>query len=191
MVATCMMKTATVHVDADKSFQVALIEGSEPSALLQGVASRASSLLPPQQAPIKAPSEFFFTVGGRDDAVVPLSASLPDKMDLYLYLVDDKIQKTSSNENTSADIDEDNTAKPSVFRKALEKLLLIEPSQKHQSRHPHLHSEQDKLVSIYHFNRLGTDLANERTMLAWIRTMLAAVRTVFSYLKYGELKPSL
>ena len=39
---------------------------------------------------------------------------------------------------------------------------------------------------LYYFNQLGTDLANERTLLAWIRTLLACIRTVFAYLKLED-----
>jgi hypothetical protein len=184
------MKTVTIHLDNDnKSFQLALVEGAESSALLQGVASKASSLL---SSPIKVPSDFFLTLGGRDDAVVPLSTSLPDKMDLHLYLVNETSSQstTTSSEHTASPDDNtaaDNTTKPSAWRDALERLFLIEPSPHNDHIHHILHkSQHDTFTSIYHFNRLGTDLANERTMLAWIRTMLAAVRTVFAYLKYGE-----
>lgn len=160
------MKTVTIHLDNDnKSFQLALVEGAESSALLQGVASKASSLL---SSPIKVPSDFFLTLGGRDDAVVPLSTSLPDKMDLHLYLVNEtSSETTTSSEHTKSP--DDNTAadsnnKASAWRDALERLFLIEPS-------PHIHnilhkSQHETFSSMYHFNRLGTDLANERTMLA-------------------------
>ncbi|CAE8586541.1 unnamed protein product [Polarella glacialis] len=37
------------------------------------------------------------------------------------------------------------------------------------------------LTSMERFNRLTTDLANERTLLAWMRTCLAAMRTVFTF----------
>mmetsp|Transcript_60033 Transcript_60033/g.131530 ORF Transcript_60033/g.131530 Transcript_60033/m.131530 type:complete len:291 (+) Transcript_60033:103-975(+) len=43
--------------------------------------------------------------------------------------------------------------------------------------------------SIDRFSRLSTDLANERTLLAWLRTVMAAIRTAFSYIGLEALGP--
>lgn len=44
--------------------------------------------------------------------------------------------------------------------------------------------------AVQRFNRLSTELANERTLLAWVRTCLAAIRTVFTYLVLHALTKS-
>lgn len=44
-------------------------------------------------------------------------------------------------------------------------------------------ANKDIVDAIEKFSRIGTDMGNERTLLAWIRTSLAAVRTVFTF--YG------
>merc|ERR1712113_1073830 len=41
---------------------------------------------------------------------------------------------------------------------------------------------QEQTKSIERFSRMATDLANERTLLAWMRTMMAAIRTAFAYM---------
>merc|ERR1712194_252279 len=40
--------------------------------------------------------------------------------------------------------------------------------------------------SLDRFSRLGTDLANERTLLAWTRTSLATLRTATDYIGIEE-----
>ena len=42
--------------------------------------------------------------------------------------------------------------------------------------------EEDFVSGMAKMSRLSTDLANERTLLAWVRTILAIMRTVFATL---------
>ena len=37
---------------------------------------------------------------------------------------------------------------------------------------------------------MSTDLANERTLLAWVRTAMAAIRTLFAYLSVSGTTPA-
>ena len=64
----------------------------------------------------------------------------------------------------------------------------------HMSQYDRLEEERDsqqqpegELVGMAKMSRLGTDLANERTLLAWIRTVLAMMRTVFATLGVAGL----
>lgn len=41
---------------------------------------------------------------------------------------------------------------------------------------------ENQLEGLERLSRLTTDLANERTLLAWVRTCLAAIRTLFTYI---------
>merc|ERR1740138_1888835 len=43
--------------------------------------------------------------------------------------------------------------------------------------------------SVDRFARLSADLANERTLLAWMRTCLAAARTCFAFLAVTAVDP--
>ena len=45
--------------------------------------------------------------------------------------------------------------------------------------------QSSEISKITRLNRLGTELANERTLLAWTRTSLATVRTVFSLFSFA------
>eukprot|EP00435_Cladocopium_sp_Y103_P038605 s2511_g10.t1 len=43
------------------------------------------------------------------------------------------------------------------------------------------HQTDQLVTAMERFNRLATDLANERTLLAWLRTAMAGIRTIFVF----------
>jgi uncharacterized membrane protein YidH (DUF202 family) len=52
-----------------------------------------------------------------------------------------------------------------------------------------LRDDETMLTAMERFSRLTTDLANERTMLAWVRTCMASIRTAFAFLKVAGETP--
>mmetsp|Transcript_90751 Transcript_90751/g.256253 ORF Transcript_90751/g.256253 Transcript_90751/m.256253 type:complete len:252 (-) Transcript_90751:28-783(-) len=90
-----------------------------------------------------------------NDAAVPLSAALPDGCTLRVVL----------------------PAEVSSHASVLEQDVV----------HPDAHASRGRLSCCLEDSDLpkpaeiATDLANERTLLAWLRTALAVIRTVFSY----------
>jgi uncharacterized membrane protein YidH (DUF202 family) len=47
--------------------------------------------------------------------------------------------------------------------------------------------ELEMVTAVERFSRLSTELANERTLLAWVRTCLAAVRTSLAYVGFAAV----
>lgn len=57
-----------------------------------------------------------------------------------------------------------------------------QPDVKRHASMQSMHEAEMEMVSaVERFSRLSTELANERTLLAWVRTCLAAVRTALAY----------
>ena len=181
------MKTITIQLDAQTAFQVVLLKGTEPAALNHMVASRSGH----------ANGSFFLTLGPeKTDPIVPLSSCLPDGMVLYFHLQQDE-QVGAKNSASANDEESPNNGSHSEAV-----LSSCTDSQKGNSWWHRLHivesvwtptlhhNERKSWENVLYLNQLGTDLANERTMLAWIRTMLAAVRTAFSYMRYTAVQSS-
>jgi len=187
-------------------FQLALVEGSEPSALSNAVSCRTGYEV----------GSFYVTLdANRLGTVVPLTSFLEDGMELYLHFIDKENEKTTkygtvnykettsdeeqqssclrrkSNDSGNEQLEEDQPKPPKSLTGSIqrlsEKLLMVNHKAAHRPIHNPFWSMKDHKMKafgdIYYVNQLGTDLANERTLLAWIRTMLACIRTLFAYEK--------
>ena len=167
--------------ETSTSFDVALFDGVEPSALRDAVAARAAL----------ADSAFFLTTGAdRSGAIVPLSTALPDGTTLVLH--------RSTPGNAAPPHAVPSAASLTVAGTMLTPLLPAgstsagpEASASAEGQAPSQRrslsfgygQQTHQLEGLERLSRLTTDLANERTLLAWTRTCLAAIRTLFSYLE--------
>lgn len=152
----------TLHVTAaasGKRFDVALVGGAD--ALTQAVAARSGV------------AKFYLTAQRSPDSMlVPLTAELPDGSQLTLHAVSEPSEPAPAARARAAA-----PAAPALTRAVTTSSALISTAELQRQ------GAYDKvLTGLERLNRLSTDLANERTLLAWIRTCLAAIRTVFTYL---------
>ena len=174
---------------------VAIFENVEPSALRAAVASRVSL----------ADSGFFLTLSTeRSGMVIPLSASIPDGTALVLHRtvlteVDavapppamamlQPTPPTIAGTMLTPLLVQPPNREPinsSVVAPASEPMMLEASSSSSRSA-PSAHRPEvvsNQLDGLERLSRMSTDLANERTLLAWTRTCLAAIRTTFTYLE--------
>lgn len=171
--------------DSTETFEVLVHSGCEPQALALAVAARAGV----------PPDGFFLTSSaGRGGAVVPLSATLADGTAVVLHrtaAVAPRPTISPANNHTS---DRPNERPPQSIQggapvamqpEALCAPLLSPSTRGSLSRGAGVvfgQVENRQLEGLERLSRLTTDLANERTLLAWVRTCLAAIRTLFAYL---------
>ena len=182
------MATRTLHVivcETGEPFDVATWDGLAHAELQGAVAARGGL----------CPASLYCTFArDRRGPVAPLSASLPDGATLYAHGAPAR-RTTSRGGGRPARGDGD--AAPPAARKASDERATAEyfalgddaeaPAPRESPRAP---SDDDddadrqsvaaQLTAVERFSRLTTELANERTLLAWIRTTLASMRTAYS-----------
>ena len=171
---------------ADRSIDIALFDGAEPASLANAVAARLGC----------DANGFFLTAGQSPSSpVVPLSSALPDGMQLTLHYrgappppspAAASINSAVSGASCSLVTPYDEVAgrlggEQPARRGMLRRLLTSE-----QKRASEAQSTEAVLDGLQRLTRLNSDLANERTLLAWIRTDLAAIRTLWGYMTIGS-----
>lgn len=228
--AKAAFKTLRVRVAADDAtFELALYEGACASSLLQAACARAGALTPA--------SVYLTASQDGSGPVVPLTASLPDGLELTLHTLpqprhsrmtdgekmgharfsfNQGIRGQASNRTPRmtlvGDLESPKSAQAEPRQRAggavrsprHSSTLGVRLLPRHRSRSRNTNGEptngdlqdpntvsmntEDMEVAADHFvtamerfSRLSTDLANERTLLAWVRTCLAAIRTVFTF----------
>ena len=193
------MVLRSLHIsdhDTCATFDVALFDGVEPAALTHAVAARAG---------IDAREFFLTATADRAGAIVPLSSALPNGMRLVLHRScpagrsDGVSSPPPSPPDASAmpGCQETNgsTTAPLLSGSGPSGFPINAPPPASGGAPParsrlagitggfsHTRTMENQLEGIERLNRLTTDLANERTLLAWTRTCLAAIRTLFTYL---------
>ena len=162
---------------------IALFDGAEPASLTNAVAARLGC----------DANGFFLTAGQSPQSpVVPLSSALPDGLQLTLHYrgAPPPPSPAAASINSAASCSlvtpYDEVAgrlggEQPARRGMLRRLLTSE-----QKRASEAQSTEAVLDGLQRLTRLNSDLANERTLLAWIRTDLAAIRTLWGYMTIGS-----
>lgn len=186
--------TKTLRItDADtlETFDVLLFPETEPAALALAVSARTG---------VESATGFFLTAkSDPKSAVVPLSCSLADGASLVLHRIRPRQQRqqqppqpaavSHSDVRESAALATSTSTSSALSEPLLSRAASINgpPAAAPGGTPPPLRRGTTNMVSnqlegLERLSRLTTDLANERTLLAWMRTCLAAIRTLFSYL---------
>lgn len=183
-----------------ETFEVSLVAGTEPAALAHAVGARSGA----------GDSGFFLTAtAARSGAVVPLSATLPSGTSLTLHSAQRAAEpaasvsaaasapplepRSGSSCTTPLLAAAPNGAAAATSAATSSRDEAPAEAERSPTRLRRFSSfgggfgggslkELNQLDGLARLNRMTTDLANERTLLAWIRTALAAIRTVFTYL---------
>ena len=170
---------------ADRSIDIALFDGAEPASLANAVAARLGC----------DANGFFLTAGQSPSSpVVPLSSALPDGMQLTLHYrgapppspaaasINSTVPAASCSLVTPYDEVAGRLGGEQPARRGMLRRLLTSE----QKRASEAQSTEAVLDGLQRLTRLNSDLANERTLLAWIRTDLAAIRTLWGYMTIGS-----
>lgn len=168
--------------DGQQVFQLALYEGVDSASLHRTVAAR-----------VGAPEDAIFCTSTPEATgpVVPLSAALlhaglPEDFFLTVHVYEKPTNSFPGNSFQSDEPPKAAGAPPEGRR------LEVVPNANSASytsllrmsrvRWENFAQQTDEIVTaMERFNRLSTDLANERTLLAWIRTAMAGIRTIFVF----------
>lgn len=182
----------------NETFDIMIFPGSSNEALHRTVASRA-------RVPMTLPGgleSFFLTSGGPSEAVFPLCDGLPDGMHLTMHLhaaapgadhrappavslgggVSGAAQAKAPGEEPRlvATLELGHGAERDCYN-FLQRLCSCYGPDAYTSLPPD--GQDSHLQGVQKMSRLATDMANERTLLAWIRTVLAIMRTAFATAK--------
>lgn len=178
--------TVAITVSATgETFEVEVFAGAEPAALSRAVGARSGA----------GEDGFFLTASAaRSGAVVPLSSSLPAGTALTLHRVQPCAAPTAGAAGgpPSARGVGTSSSCTTPLLQASHAVSINGSAPAGSSSRVSFSSapptasgaelQRDQLDGLERLNRMTTDLANERTLLAWIRTCLAAIRTLFAYL---------
>ena len=191
------VKTLRLTLAATREdFELLILPSMEPSALALAVAARAG---------VESTASFYLTATqDPKGAVVPLSCSLAAGTSLVVHTrMSGAVQRFSTaasvTDQPTRSAPETSTLTTPLLapgagsinappQQASASLPASSPSAVPSPVHRGASSGSvggavvNQLEGLERLSRLTTDLANERTLLAWIRTCLAGIRTLFTYL---------
>ncbi|CAE7029660.1 unnamed protein product [Symbiodinium natans] len=170
--------------DGQQAFQMALYDGVDCASLHRAVAARVGA---------SEDAIFCTSTPEATGPVVPLSAAL-----LHAGLPEDFLLTVHVNEKPGHSfpvnsLQSDEAPKAAAGAPEAQRLEAVQRVGSAGSSYTSLlrmsrvrwenfAQQTDEIVTaMERFNRLSTDLANERTLLAWIRTAMAGIRTIFVF----------
>ena len=173
MTTTATMRRLAVTVaTTGVQFDLIAYPGMEPEALAIAAAARAGCPL----------HQLFFTIGtDATSPVIPLSSALPDGTELVLHRHPAPAASTVTLTDSKPTTPLPGTLTTPLLAATTSSRHAGQASETVNSHTCDAVTAAQLLSGSERLSRLTTDLANERTLLAWIRTCLAALRTLFAY----------